>query len=69
MTRMVARRGWHKTPAQTPKEFVTSIDDAALREWIAQFTHHYEHARFGESVEDAQRLPELYEEIAGATRR
>jgi hypothetical protein len=32
---------------------------------VELFTEHYERARFAESVEDAQRLPELYQEIAG----
>ncbi len=64
MTKLVARGGWRKSPAQTPKEFVTSISDAALRGRVTQFTQHYEHARFGESAEDARRLPELYEEVS-----
>jgi hypothetical protein len=64
MVRLLARRGWRKSPAQTPGEYVISIEDAALREGVARFTRHYEHARFGESAEDAQRLPEVYEEIS-----
>jgi hypothetical protein len=48
---------------------VTGIDDTFLREWIAQFTRHYESARFGNSVEDAQRLPGLYEEISTSAQR
>jgi hypothetical protein len=69
MTRRLARSGWRKLPAQTPDEFITGIEDAAVREWVAQFTRHYESARFGESVEDARRLPELYEEVTTAARR
>jgi transglutaminase-like putative cysteine protease len=68
-TRMIARRGWLKSPAQTPGEFVTSIEDAAVRESMAQFTLSYEGARFGDSAEDAQRLPELYEEVSTAARQ
>ena len=33
-----------------------------MRESVAKFTRHYESARFGGSAEDAQRLPDLYEE-------
>ena len=68
MTKSVGRRGWHKLPTQTPEEFVAKIDDAGVRRSVAKFTRHYESARFDDSVEDARRLPELYEEIA-ATRR
>jgi hypothetical protein len=36
-----------------------------MRHNVEIFTDHYERARFNASVEDAQLLPELYEEIAG----
>jgi hypothetical protein len=36
-----------------------------MRRDVELFTDHYERARFNESVVDAQRLPELYEELAG----
>jgi protein-glutamine gamma-glutamyltransferase len=64
MTKRVARRGWRKSPIQTPHEFVSGIDDARVRERVAEFTRHYESARFDDSVEDVRRLPELYEEIS-----
>ncbi len=64
MTDNVGRRGWQKSPTQTPEEFVARIDDAHVRRRVAEFTRHYESARFDNSVEDARRLPELYEEIA-----
>jgi len=35
---------------------------------VARFTDVYESARFGNSREDARRLPELYEEVLTATR-
>jgi len=63
MTRRVARRGWPKSPVQTPAEFADAIADADLRETVTLFTRHYESARFGDSAEDASRLPKLYEEI------
>jgi protein-glutamine gamma-glutamyltransferase len=68
MTKRVARRGWRKLPTQTPDEFVSAIDDAGVRDRVAEFTRHYESARFDDSVEDVRRLPELYEEIAGSSR-
>jgi hypothetical protein len=63
LLRRLARRGIRKTPAQTPAEFTSSIADPRIREDVAVFTEHYERARFAGSVEDAQRLPELYEEM------
>jgi hypothetical protein len=69
MTRLMARKGWRKTPAQTPQEFLAKIQDSALRERVEHFTRAYEAARFGESPEEAGRLPELYEEISPAGRR
>jgi transglutaminase-like putative cysteine protease len=69
MTRLLARRGWFKTPTQTPAEFLVSIQEDAIREPVAKFTQHYESARFGGSAQDAQRLPELYEEVSDVTAR
>ena len=66
MAHAVARRGVEKTPGQTPQEFVKRIPDARLREPVSRFTAVYESARFGNSVDDAQRLPELYEEVVSA---
>jgi transglutaminase-like putative cysteine protease len=63
MLRQTARRGWNKTPAQTPEEFISTIGEAQLKSKVLTFTEHYEKARFGKSPEEASRLPELYEEI------
>ena len=63
MLRQAARRGWEKSPAQTPEEFAAAITEPKLKEKVYGFTEHYENARFGASVEEAARLPELYEEI------
>lgn len=68
MVRRVSRRGWHKRETQTPAEFARSIADDPLRANVLEFTRHYENARFGDSAEDARRLPELYEEIASKKR-
>ena len=68
MTRMLARKGWRKSAAHTPEEFLICIQDEAMRESVAEFTRHYESARFGGSAQDAQRLAELYDEIVAATR-
>ncbi len=68
MARSLARKGVRKSSSQTPQEFVRRIDDARLREPVAHFTEVYESARFGNSADDARRLPELYEEVESATR-
>jgi transglutaminase-like putative cysteine protease len=68
MARMLAGRGMRKSITQTPQEFARKIDDSKLREPVARFTDAYESARFGNSGADAQRLPELYEEVELATR-
>lgn len=66
---LLERRGVRKSPTQTPEEFVVSVPEDRLRESVAQFTEHYERARFGNSAEDAQKLPELYEEVSAATKK
>jgi hypothetical protein len=67
--KMLAKRGWQKLPAQTPAEFVAGLKDEKLRGPLARFAEHYERARFGDSAEDAARLPEDYEEVGEASRR
>ncbi|MGH9501103.1 MAG: transglutaminase TgpA family protein [Terriglobales bacterium] len=66
---MLAKRGWQKLPAQTPTEFVAAFKDETMRDPLARFAEHYERARFGESAEDAARLPGDYKELAEASRR
>lgn len=66
MTRLAARRGWRKSPTQTPIEFARSIQDARLRQSVSRFTDRYEKARFADSTEDACELPKLYEEISSS---
>lgn len=68
MARVVAKRGTRKSAAQTPQEFVQQIQDTRLREPVSRFTDVYESARFGNSVDDAHRLPELYEEVESAAK-
>ena len=63
MLRALGRRGWRKLPEHTPKEFARSISDPRLRGPVEVFTDHYEYARFGDSIPDAEALPEIYQEI------
>ncbi len=66
MVSRMARRGWRKSPSQTPLDFVAAIQEAALQKKVDRFTRAYESARFGKSVDDAQSLPELFQEITAA---
>ncbi|MGH9492687.1 MAG: DUF4129 domain-containing protein, partial [Terriglobales bacterium] len=52
-----------RAPAQTPEEFLITIDDPRVRASVEAFVERYQRARFGESAEDARQLPELYESI------
>ncbi len=56
------RRGVEEAAGPDAQEFVRKIEDTALREPVARFTEVYESARFGNSAEDVQRLPELYDD-------
>jgi transglutaminase-like putative cysteine protease len=66
MLKILARRGWQKSPAQTPEEFASAIRDVQLKQRVTNFTEHYENARFGGSAEEASRLSEIYDEIKHA---
>jgi transglutaminase-like putative cysteine protease len=66
MARYLARRGLKRSAAQTAQEFVRIIEDERLRMPVSRFTNAYESARFGNSPDDARRLPELYEEVEAA---
>jgi protein-glutamine gamma-glutamyltransferase len=68
MARSLARRGMRKPAAQTAQEFATKVEPLPLRMRVAEFTDAYEAARFGNSTEQARRLPELCEEVELATK-
>ena len=69
MARYLARRGLRKSTTQTPQEFVRVIQNEQLRSRVGRFTDAYESARFGNSVDDALLLPELFEEVESATKK
>lgn len=66
MVRTLERRGIQKGAEQTPVEFLGKIEDKQLRDHVGRFTGAYELARFGNSAGEAERLPELYEEVEEA---
>ena len=69
MARYLARRGVRKSVTQTAQEFVRVIPDERLRTQVGRFTDAYESARFGNSADDAQRLPQLYDDVELAARK
>jgi len=66
MTRVAARRGHRKLEAQTPAEFAAAVSTPSLGDAVRRFTTHFERARYGNSAEDAERLPELLEQVKAA---
>ena len=69
LLKLLAKRGIRKLPTQTPQEFLKAIPAEPVRRHFASFTVHYERARFGDSAEDAEKLPELYRELEEVTRK
>jgi hypothetical protein len=47
MLRLLEKRGWKKTPSQTAQEFAAAIPSADVAAPVAQLTHLYQSARFG----------------------
>ena len=66
MVNRMARLGWRKSPSETPLDFVAAIQEPALQKKVATFTRAYESARFGRSLEDAQSLPGLFQNISAS---
>ena len=67
--KLLSRHGIRKIPTQTPQEFLRGILSEPVRQSATRFTVHYERARFGDSAEDAEKLPSLYREIEAASKR
>jgi transglutaminase-like putative cysteine protease len=72
MLRLLERRGWRKTPAQTPLEFAAAIPDARLNVPVSQLTDLYQSARFGahpaKASEMSSLLATMREMLRGARR-
>jgi len=67
--KLLSKHGIRKSSTQTPHEFLQSIFPQALKQGVHRFTIHYERARFGAGAEDAEKLPQLYEEIEEALKK
>jgi hypothetical protein len=69
MAKFLSRRGIEKSRSHTAQEFARTIEDARLQSPVRRFTDAYESARFGNSLEDARKLPELLEEVESAAKK
>ena len=69
MSRRLARRGYLRSPTQTPSEFAAAIAEPSLREVVLRFTAAYEHARFGGSAAAAATLPALLDQVRNTLTR
>ena len=67
--KLLSKRGLRKSPTQTPQEFAQTIVSSPVRQRVESFTRHYECARFGDSAEDAEKLPDLYQDLEAVTRK
>jgi protein-glutamine gamma-glutamyltransferase len=63
MLRLLERRGWRKSPAQTPLEFAASIRVPEFAGPVAELTQLYQSARFGAAPADARRVTSLLQAI------
>ncbi len=59
MLRLLERRGWRKSAAQTPLEFAASIRVPEFAGPVAEITEMYQSARFGSHPADARRVISL----------
>ncbi|MGB7023569.1 MAG: DUF3488 and transglutaminase-like domain-containing protein [Candidatus Acidiferrales bacterium] len=59
MLRLLERRGWRKSAAQTPLEFAASIRVPEFAGPVAEITEMYQSSRFGSHLADARRVISL----------
>ena len=68
MLLLLERRGWRKSPAQTPLEFAASVSDVAAAAPVAQLTALYQVSRFGGRGADARTFAALLSSLEAALR-
>ena len=69
MLKLLERRGWRKSPAQTALEFAAAIPDAQLGLPISQLTDLYQSARFGAHPANAIEMSSLLATMKEMLRR
>jgi hypothetical protein len=68
MLRLLERRGWTKSPHQTPLEFAAGLPSGHVAAPVARLTAMYQAARFGGQPADAGKLTALLAEVQAALR-
>jgi hypothetical protein len=68
MLRLLERRGWRKSEAQTPLEFAAALPRGNISAPVAHLTELYQAARFGGRPADASQLASLLAEVQTALR-
>ncbi len=68
MLRLLEKRGWTKSPSQTPLEFAAAIPAPAIAEPVAQLTELYQSARFGEHAAPIEQMSSLLRSIRDTLR-
>jgi transglutaminase-like putative cysteine protease len=63
MLRLLEKRGWKKSPSQTPLEFAAAISSPELAAPVTQFTVIYQSARFGGHTAPVERMASLLRSI------
>ncbi|MBZ5695778.1 MAG: DUF3488 and transglutaminase-like domain-containing protein [Acidobacteriia bacterium] len=63
MLRLLEKRGWTKSPSQTPLEFAAAIPAADLSAPVAQLTEMYQSARFGNHPAPIEQMSSLLRSI------
>ncbi len=68
MLRLLEKRGWTKSPSQTPLEFAAAIPSSEIAAPVAQLTELYQSARFGEHPAPIEQMSSLLRVIRDTLR-
>jgi protein-glutamine gamma-glutamyltransferase len=68
MLRLLEKRGWTKSPSQTPLEFAAAIPASEIVAPVAQLTELYQSARFGEHPAPIEQMSSLLRSIRDTLR-
>ncbi len=68
MLLLLERRGWRKSPSQTPLEFAASLPDSGAASPVAEITALYQASRFGGRGADARTFATLLANLEAALR-
>ena len=63
LLKLLERRGWRKSPAQTAREFAAAIPSAEISKPVMEFTELYHTARFGTAAAPAEQMSALLRSI------